>query len=93
MFSDAALCLDATISGSGVFLTYETLAADPLHHGRLVEPFTRRRATQNAYWLVTPKDRRLSRPAQLFLTWLRENIATSGFGKERADNVGMSGRA
>ena len=81
VFSDAALCLDAAISGSGVFLTYETLAADPLHYGRLVEPFTRRRATHNAYWLVTPRDRRLSRPAQRFLTWLRENIAEFGLRK------------
>lgn len=86
VFSDAALCLDAAISGSGVFLTFETVAADPLAHGRLVEPFARRRMTANAYWLVAPADGRLSRPSRLFRSWLKAQIAAARFGRERSDD-------
>jgi|SRR5690606_6446511 len=84
VFSDASLCLDAAISGSGVFLTFETLAADALAHGRIVEPFGRRRATQNAYWLVAP-DGRPRRSAKLFRDWLKKEIAAAGFGAERGN--------
>lgn len=83
MYSDASLCLDAAISGGGVLLTFETLATDALAHGRLVEPFRRRRATGNAYWLVSAQGRRLSRPAQLFRSWLKSRIDEAGFGQLR----------
>jgi len=82
-FSDASLCLDAAISGSGVFLAFESLAVDALEHGRLVEPFGRRRATRNAYWLASAPGVRLSRPAQLFRKWLKAQIEIAGFGQER----------
>ncbi len=84
VFSDASLCLDATISGSGVFLTFETLAVDALAHGRLVEPFARRRATRNAYWLVTAEGRPPPPPVRHFTGWLKRQIAASGLGEERA---------
>lgn len=83
VFSDASLCLDAAISGSGIFLTFETLAADPLAQGRLAEPFGRRRATRNGYWLVTPKAGRLPKPCGIFRSWLKAQIAAAGFGLER----------
>jgi LysR family glycine cleavage system transcriptional activator len=84
VFSDASLCLDAAISGSGVFLTFETLAADALTHGRLVEPFRRRRATRNAYWFVSPEGRP-RRPVKLFRDWLKQEVASAGFGNERSE--------
>jgi LysR family glycine cleavage system transcriptional activator len=83
VYSDASLCLDAAISGGGVFLTFETLAADALAHGRVVEPFRRRRTTRNAYWLVSAPGRRMSRPAQLFRSWLKARIDGAGFGQTR----------
>jgi DNA-binding transcriptional LysR family regulator len=83
VFSDASLCLDAAISGSGVFLTFETLAVDPLANGRLVEPFARRRATRNAYWLVTAEGRSPSQPVRHFIGWLKRRIAAGGLGEER----------
>ncbi len=83
VFSDASLCLDAAISGSGVFLTFETLASDALQNGRVVQPFRRRRATGNAYWLVAA-DTRLRRPAKLFRAWLLREIAEAGFGVQIA---------
>lgn len=83
VYSDASLCLDAAISGGGVLLTFETLAVDAIAHGRLVEPFRRRRATANGYWLVSAPGRRLSRPAQLFRSWLKARIEKAGFGQTR----------
>jgi DNA-binding transcriptional LysR family regulator len=86
VFSDSSLCLDAAISGIGVFLAFETLAADALAHGRLVEPFLRRRATRNAYWLVAPEGRP-RRPARLFRTWLKREVAAAGFGAARDEET------
>lgn len=83
VFSDASLCLDAAISGSGVFLTFETLAVDALAHGRLVEPFTRRRATENAYWFVTGEGRKPPPPVKLFRSWLKSEISAARLGEER----------
>jgi LysR family transcriptional regulator, glycine cleavage system transcriptional activator len=80
-FSDAMLCLDAAISGAGVFLTFETLAADALSMGRLVEPFQGRHATGNAYWLVTRQDAPAGRAARAFARWLRAEVADAGLGR------------
>lgn len=83
VFSDASLCLDAAISGGGVFLTFETLAVDALAHGRLAEPFRRRRATQNGYWLVTAEGRTPPPPVRQFSAWLKGEIEAAGLGAER----------
>jgi LysR family transcriptional regulator, glycine cleavage system transcriptional activator len=83
LFSDAQLCLDAAISGEGVFLTFESLAADPLAMGRLAEPFRGRHATRNAYWIVTPADGTLRRPVRAFIDWLRAEFAAGGLGTTR----------
>jgi DNA-binding transcriptional LysR family regulator len=80
LFSDAQLCLDAAISGEGVFLTFETLALDPLALGRLAEPFRGRHATGNGYWLVTPAEGALRRPVRQFADWLRAEFIAAGIG-------------
>lgn len=82
LFSDAQLCLDAAISGEGVFLTFESLAQDPLALGRLAEPFGGRHATRNAYWIVTPEGP-LRRPVRAFADWLRREFAQAGLGTVR----------
>ncbi|NDV02116.1 LysR substrate-binding domain-containing protein [Pseudoroseicyclus tamaricis] len=81
LFSDSMLCLDAAISGEGVFLSFETLAADAIAMGRLVAPFPGRHATQNHYWLVTAADARPTRPMRAFTTWLKEEVAAAGLGR------------
>jgi DNA-binding transcriptional LysR family regulator len=83
LFSDAQLCLDAAISGEGVFLSFESLAADPLSLGRLAEPFRGRHATGNAYWIVTPADGAVRRHVRAFSQWLREEFAAAGLGTSR----------
>lgn len=91
-FGDAMLCLDAAISGEGVFLAFETLAADALAMGRLVEPFRGRHATGNAYWLITAREGRPSRMVRAFSDWLKAEVAAAGLGTERpSTGAGTSG--
>lgn len=84
IFSDPAMCLDAAISGSGVYLTIEAPALDALERGRLVDPFGRRRATGHHYWLVAAEGRRQSQPEKLFRNWLKQELAAAGLGDELA---------
>jgi LysR family transcriptional regulator, glycine cleavage system transcriptional activator len=82
-YSDSSLCLDAAISGTGVFLAFETLAADALLQGSLIAPFAGRHQTANSYWLVTAQDQRQSPAMRAFSTWLKAEIAASGLGRIR----------
>lgn len=81
LFSDAQLCLDAALAGEGVFLTFESVAVDPLTMGRLVEPFRGRHATAKSYWLVMPADGPVRRPVRAFADWLKGQIAEAGLGQ------------
>jgi DNA-binding transcriptional LysR family regulator len=80
-YSDPSLCLDAAISGLGVYLAFETLAVDALDRGSLVTPFAGRHATRNSYWLVSAADRRTSPAARAFAAWLRDEVAAAGLGR------------
>lgn len=69
-YSDSALCLDAAIAGQGVFLAWETLAADAIAAGRLVAPLPGRFRTGLAYWLVEAEDVRRRPIVAAFHDWL-----------------------
>lgn len=84
IFSDSMLCLDAAMTGAGVFLSFETLAVDALANGRLVEPFRGRHVTANAYWLVTAQDSRPKPAAAAFARWLKSETAAAGLGTPRS---------
>lgn len=73
-FSDGSLCLDAAVAGQGVFLAWETLAADAIRMGRVVAPFPGRYPTGHAYWFVTGRHRPKTRAVRAFETWLREQL-------------------
>lgn len=77
VYSDAGLCLDAAIAGQGVFLAWETLAADALAFGRLVAPFPEKVATGISYWLVSAADRPRSPAARDFRAWITKELAQS----------------
>ncbi len=81
-FSDAALCLDAAVSGAGVFLAFEVLAAHPLATGQLVAPLGPPRPTGLDYWLVTASDRAPTAAQAAFRRWLKRRLAATGFGGE-----------
>jgi LysR family transcriptional regulator, glycine cleavage system transcriptional activator len=76
-YGDASLCLDAAMTGQGVFMAWETLACDALAMGQLVAPLPGRRATGNSYWFVTsPAGARLAK-VRRFRTWIEEELARS----------------
>lgn len=79
-FSDSALCLDAAISGAGVFLAFEVVAAEALARGTLVALPPGFRQSGLGYWLVTARDRSPSPAVRAFRRWLKDRIAASGFG-------------
>jgi len=79
-FSDASLCLDAAMSGAGVFLSFETLCSDSLAGGRIVAPLPRWRQAGLSYWLVSAEKRSLSAPQRAFRRWLKQVLAESGLG-------------
>ena len=77
VYSDASLCLDAAIAGQGIFLAWETLASHALASGRLVAPLPGRFRTGVGYWFLESEHRPRSRPVQLFLEWLLDEMTTS----------------
>lgn len=77
------LCLDATISGEGVFLAFDALAADAVTMGRLVESFRGRHATSLAYWFVNSPEEPIRRAASAFIDWLKKEMTSAGLGQTR----------
>ncbi|MCK0168595.1 LysR substrate-binding domain-containing protein [Jannaschia sp. S6380] len=70
VFSNAGLCLDAAITGQGVYLAWKALACDALASGSLVQPFPDAVATGRAYWLVWPRQARLKAAARKVAEWM-----------------------
>lgn len=72
---DAALLLEAAISGQGIILTRELLSRDDLAAGRLVRLFDIALPDTSAYWLVWPKgSRKLAMIATLH-EWMQDALA------------------
>ncbi|MEQ9812538.1 MAG: LysR substrate-binding domain-containing protein [Azospirillaceae bacterium] len=86
VYSDAALCLDATIAGQGVMLAWQTLAHDALAQGQVVRPFPASVRSGIGYYLVTPPSRRPSPAAAAFIDWVRAEIR--GMDASYAPGVG-----
>ena len=80
VYSDGALGLDAAIAGQGVFMAWETLAADALARGCVVEPFPGRIATGIAYWFVTAEGVRLPPHVRRFRDWLKAELKDTAAG-------------
>lgn len=76
-FSEASLCIDAVMSGQGVMLAWQTLAADAIFEGKLAVPFPIRAATGFGHYFVTAKGQRESHKVKMFKAWLRKELASS----------------
>lgn len=73
-YADGGLCLDAAISGQGVFMAWETLAADAIADGRLVAPVPGRALSGNAYWFVSATEGRRKPAIAMFRKWLQDEL-------------------
>lgn len=74
-FTDAALALDAAITGQGVMLAWATLAEHALTTGAVVAPFPSRVPAGFGYYLVTALARREDRKVRDFKDWIKRELA------------------
>lgn len=83
-YSDASLCIDAAISGGGVFLAWDMLAVDAIARGDLVKPFKDVAASSLSYWLVQQKRPAHPKRMRQLKNWLQSAISLSPLSKEGA---------
>ena len=70
LFSDSALMLQAAISGQGLGLARQTIAADAIHAGLLLRPFTALAESPHLYYFVCRKDTLESAAVAKFRQWV-----------------------
>lgn len=75
VFNEASLCLDAVISGQGIMLAWQTLAAHALRAGHLVAPFGPWVRTGLAHYVVTAPHAPRHAGVEAFRLWLRRELA------------------
>lgn len=76
-YADGSLCLDAAMTGQGVFMAWETLACDALERGQVVSPFPQRVATGAAYWFATARHSARKPAVMKFRNWLQDELECS----------------
>lgn len=76
-YADASLCLDAAMTGQGVFMAWETLACDALERGQIVSPFAQRSSTGARYWFATSRASARNPSVRKFRLWLEEELECS----------------
>ena len=74
-YADASLCLDAAMTGQGVFMAWETLACDALRQGQIVAPFDHRAKTGATYWFATSRSSARKTSVKKFKEWLDAELA------------------
>lgn len=73
-FSSTDILLEAAMSGRGVALVNEVLAANDLAHKRLMQPLSESVSLGNYYWLVLPKNKLMNSNVKLFCEWVKNHI-------------------
>ena len=76
-YADASLCLDAAMTGQGVFMAWETLACDALERGQVAAPFGHRSPTGASYWFATSQHSARKQSVKKFRKWLEAELACS----------------
>ncbi len=84
-YGDASLCLDAAMSGQGVFMAWETLACDALERGQIAAPFKQRSNAGARYWFATNKFSAKKTSVQRFRSWLQDELERSVKGWQADD--------
>lgn len=74
-FSEAALCVNAAISGLGVALGWDILLEEELRDGRLVRPFEEQFVADYSLWFVTAKNRGNDAKVSAFKSWMKRQLA------------------
>ncbi|MCV3272484.1 LysR substrate-binding domain-containing protein [Roseobacter sinensis] len=77
IYADAALCLDAAMTGQGVFMAWETLACDALERGQIAAPFDVRAQTGATYWFAVSRLAARKPSVTKFKSWLQAELDRS----------------
>ncbi|WP_153770364.1 LysR substrate-binding domain-containing protein [Labrenzia sp. CE80] len=76
-YADASLCLDAAMTGQGVFMAWETLACDALERGQVSCPVNHRSLTGATYWFATSQHSAGKPSVRKFKEWLEAELVCS----------------
>lgn len=76
-YADASLCLDAAMTGQGLFMAWETLACDALERGQIAAPFRQRSLTGATYWFAKSRMSAKKPSVMNFQSWLESELACS----------------
>lgn len=76
-FTDPSVCLDAALSGQGVYVASEILACQAIECGHLIELFNDRRSTGYGLWSVVGKASVRKKGVQQFQSWMKEEMSHS----------------
>ncbi|MCB1390045.1 MAG: LysR family transcriptional regulator [Rhodobacteraceae bacterium] len=69
-YGDAALCLDAAMTGQGLYMGWEAVAGDAVLRGTLAAPIRRRVDSGQSFWFVTTPASSRKPAVRLFRDWL-----------------------
>ncbi|WP_300055450.1 LysR substrate-binding domain-containing protein [uncultured Roseobacter sp.] len=73
-YADASLCLDAAMTGQGIFMAWESLASDALARGQISAPMDVRAKTRAAYWFAVRNHSRRNPSVWHFKRWLETEL-------------------
>ncbi|MEM1045054.1 MAG: LysR substrate-binding domain-containing protein [Pseudomonadota bacterium] len=76
-FDAEVLEANAAIAGHGVGRLTPALHRDALKGGRLLHPFDLTHGSGDAFWLVSPHDRRNTTKIRTFRAWMEDQVAAS----------------
>jgi len=77
-FSSTDVLLRAAMSGQGVALVSEKLAAEDINEGRLIQPFESAVDLGDYHWLVIAQDKLENPNVTKFLTWINNQLSQLG---------------
>jgi DNA-binding transcriptional LysR family regulator len=87
-YTDPSLAFDAAISGQGVLLAVDMMAADAISDGRLAAPFDISVESPMGYWLAVADTRRDSRKVKALRDWLALEVPASVHGYVHQQRMG-----
>jgi|GEM_PF-5414403 LysR family glycine cleavage system transcriptional activator len=73
-FSDSDLAIQAALNGLGVTLIWQSLVADDLKAGRLIQVLNYRIPTDFSFQMVMPKNKTMLNKVAAFRAWLFEQV-------------------
>ena len=76
-FDSCLMTYDAAAAGLGVAVSNRAYVLEDLKSGRLIAPFPIRQQNKNGWYLIWPRQQQLSKPAEAFSKWIREEAALS----------------